>query len=93
MPVIKIELVKNNQMDRKCQEKQFCCPVAWIKLKLKPTDTLTRQAAELGVAISTIKNNRKWLREGRLTCKRRNSCMAALWLTPKEFRELKEGKE
>lgn len=87
MPVIKIVLEKNNQMDRKCQEKGFCCPVAWIKLKLRPEDTVRRQAAELGVSTATIWNHRKALKEGKLVCKRRESCLAALWLTPKEFKE------
>lgn len=87
MPVIKIHLAKNNQMDRKVQEKGYCCPVAWIKLKLGPMDTVTRQAAEIGVCRSTVQKQRRALKEGKLTCKRRESCLAALWLTPKQFNE------
>lgn len=93
MPVIKVIIKeRNNQMDRRVQEDlRMCCPVAYFKLRLRPQDTIRRMAAEVGVCPRTIRYNRAKLKNGKLLCERRTSCLAALWLTPKQIKEHEEN--
>lgn len=93
MPVIRVVIKEgNNQLDRLVQEKLgMCCPVAYFKLRLRPQDTLRRMAAEVGVCPRTIRYGRAKLKTGKLLCERRQACLAALWLTPKQIKEHEEA--
>lgn len=79
--------MSNNKFDKKLQEAEWCCPHAFIKLMTRPQDSISKMAKAAGVCEATIKNNRKKFREGKLPCAKRDTCLRALWLLPKDRRK------
>lgn len=79
--------IRNNQFDRNVQGLGFCCPAAFIRLHIKPGDTISKLSKSAGVSASTFTNQRRWFRQGRVRCLRRERCLAALWLTPGQIKK------
>jgi hypothetical protein len=72
----------NNQFDKNVFGLGYCCPYGFIRIHVKPTDSLTVLAKKAGVCRNTLKKHRRGVRNGTVKCLKRNECLKALWLSP-----------
>lgn len=64
----------NDRITKIAVDLGYCCPFAMFKDKEGPRDTHNRVADKLGLSYSTIRFNRRRIRNGELICSNLANC-------------------
>lgn len=83
----------NHRLDKQVQAMGYCCPLAFLRMNLREKDTLRELAKRANVARSTITNHRKALKEGKVKCQFRDSCLRAMWMNAGQRKEADRRRE
>lgn len=77
--------VPNKNFDQKVVAAGYCCAHSFIRILVRPEDSISKIAKMADVCTATVKNQRKRFREGNLPCARRDTCLRVLWLTQRQI--------
>lgn len=76
----------NSRMHKRVVELGYCCRYAFIRMNLRPQDTLSRLVVKLSpkgtkpIGLRTLVRNRAWVRNGKVKCERSDKCLRACWM-------------
>lgn len=80
--------MSNNRFRDNVRALGYCCIHAYIRVNIRPKDTIVELADKAGVSEATIKVWRRKFRDRECVCERLTGCWKALWMTPHASRKL-----
>lgn len=81
----------NHKLDENVRKLGYCCPLAFLRINILPTDTEKKMAEKAGVSDRCIRLQHAKMRKGLNKCPKRDTCLRAMWMSPGQMRQ--EDKE
>lgn len=65
----------NDRIHKNVEALGYCCPYGFFGCNQRRSDSTTKLARKADLGYSTIKFNRRKIREGEMTCEGKENCM------------------